>query len=402
MIFNYKAIDSTGAEREGTIEAVNIDIAISSLQRRGMVISTIKSPDDSSLARFQNLSIFKRVSSRDVVILSRQMSILFEAQVSALRIFRLLASEAENPIIRKALVTISDDLQGGSSISKALEKHSTVFTAFYVNMVKAGEESGKLDQTFLFLADYLDRNYEITSKARNALIYPAFVIVTFIAVMILMFVAIIPKIGAILQDSGQTLPIYTRVVLGISGFFVHYGIYAGLGAAVIAVLGARYLTTASGRESFDSFKISIPYIGSLYRKLYLSRIADNMNTMLISGISMVKALEVTSSVVGNKIFADIIDYSIEAVKGGSSLSDAFNPHKEIPGIMVQMIKVGEETGELGGILKTLSKFYQREVVNAVDTLVDLIEPVMIVVLGLGVGILLASVLVPIYNVAGSF
>jgi type IV pilus assembly protein PilC len=146
----------------------------------------------------------------------------------------------------------------------------------------------------------------------------------------------------------------------------------------------------------------LPYIGNLYQKLYLARIADNMNTMLVSGIAMVKALEVTASVVDNAVYYNILNRSLEAVRGGSSLSDALNQYHEIPGIMVQMIKVGEETGELGSILSTLSKFYQREVVNAVDTLVDLIEPVMIVVLGAGVGILLASVLMPIYNMASAF
>lgn len=401
MLFNYKAIDNTGVEREGSIEAINIDVAINSLQRRGLIISKIKSPEETGLLQ-RNISFLTHVSNKDIVILSRQMSILFEAQVSALRIFRLLATEATNPIMRKALIEVSDDLQGGSSISKALSKHPQVFSSFYVNMVKSGEESGKLDQIFGYLADYMERTYEVSSKARNALIYPAFVIATFIAVMAVMFTMVIPRISQIIVDSGQEIPIYTKIVIGISSFFVNYGIFMLIAIVVGGFFFIKWIRTPVGREGFDKFKLAVPYVGSLFHKLYLSRIADNMNTMLISGIPMIKSLEVTQSVVGNRVYEKILESSLNSVKSGSALSDSFVQFHEIPTIMIQMIKVGEETGELGNILKTMSRFYQREVITAVDTLVDLIEPVMIIVLGLGVAILLASVLMPIYNIAGSF
>ncbi len=402
MIFNYKALDTTGAEREGSIEAVNVDVAINSLQRRGLVISSIKSPQDELPFLKREFTFLQHVSNKDVVILSRQMSILFEAQVSALRVFRLLAAEADNPILRKSLTAIADDLQGGSSISKALQKYPEVFSNFYVNMVRSGEESGKLDQTFLYLADYLDRSYEVTTKARNALIYPAFVIMTFVVVMLLMFTIVIPKISAIITESGQAVPVYTQIVIGISDILVRYGIFLVIAAIIGGFFFVRYIRTSRGKEAFDEFKLSVPYVGVLYKKLYLSRISDNLNTMLVSGISMIKSLEITSSIVGNRVYENILDNAMESVKGGSSLSESLVPYPQIPGIMIQMIKVGEETGELGNILKTLSRFYQREVVNAVDTLVDLIEPVMIVTLGVGVGILLASVLVPIYNISSAF
>ncbi len=400
MLFNYKAIDNTGQTKEGAIDASNMDIAVSSLQGRGYVISSIKPVREGSFLK--RIPFFNRVSNKDVVIVSRQMATLFEAQVSALRIFKLLAAQVENTHLRDSLSQVADDIQDGSSISKALEKHPTVFTDFYVNMVRAGEESGKLDQTFGYLADYLDRSYEVTSKAKHALIYPAFVIVTFIGVMVLMFTVIIPKIAPILEESGQELPIYTKAVLGLSGFFVNYGIWFFIVVVIAGFAFKKYVGTKQGKQAFNQFQLSVPYVGDLYRKLYLSRIADNMNTMVLSGISMVKAIETTSAVVGNDIYRSVLDQSLEAVKGGSSLSSAFSRFPEIPSIMTQMIKVGEETGELGNILKTLAKFYQREVVAAVDTLVDLIEPVMVVALGLGVGTLLASVLMPIYNIASSF
>jgi len=399
MLFIYKALDANGENKEGTIEAISIDVAINSIQKRGLIISSIVPVEDETLKH--KFFFGKRVSNKDIVILSRQLATLFDAQVSALRVFKLISAEIENVVLRKSLTEIADDLQAGSSISKALSKHPRVFSNFYINMVRAGEETGKLNETFNYLADYLDRTYEVTSKARNALIYPSFVITVFIGVMVLMFTMIIPKIAAILLDSGQDIPIYTKIVIGISDFLVSYGVFLLAGLIVGLYFFIRYTRTAQGSFTFDGFKLGIPFVGELYRKLYLSMISDNMHTMISSGIPMLRALEITASVVGNDIYKQILNESMLAVKGGSSLSNSLSQYPEIPGILVQMIRVGEETGELGNILKTMAKFYQREVMNAVDTLVDLIEPVMIVLLGLGVGVLLASVLMPIYNIASS-
>ncbi len=400
MLFNYKALDAQGQEIGGSIEAVNTDIAIASVQRRGLVITSIsEATKEGGLHR--RLKIFDRVSNKDIVILSRQIATLFTAQVSALCVFHLLAGETENKVLGANIAEVADDIQGGASISKALAKHPKVFSTFYVNMVKAGEESGKLDQTFLYLADFLDRNFAVSSKAKNALIYPAFVVATFITVMVLMLTLVIPKISTIITEAGQQIPLYTRVVIGISNFFVDYG-----WLLLIAVLVLGFFVWRTGRGDkgalvIDEAKLSIPYIGSLYKKLFLSRIADNMNTLLLSGVPMIKALELTSDVVDSKVYELVLRDALELVRGGRPLSDALATHAEIPSIMVQMVKIGEETRELGSILDTLAKFYQREVVNAVDTLVDLIEPVMIVGLGLGVAFLLASVLIPIYNISSS-
>lgn len=400
MLFKYHAIDQDGHERDGTVEAPSQEIAISALQQRNLVISAIESAEKHSLFEL-NLPFLDRVSNKDIVIVSRQIATLFEAQVAALRIFRLLASEVSSKQLADVLSTVGDDLQGGSPISKALARHPKVFSTFYVNMVRSGEESGKLSETFNYLADYLDRSYELASKAENALIYPAFVIIVFIGIMSLMLTLVIPKISAILVDSGQEIPIYTAIVIGISNFLVQYGILL----FIALVAGGFYLwqlgKTERGRLVLDSLKLGIPYVGDLYQKLYVARIADNFATMLLSGISVVEAIHITSSVVGNAAYRAVIENVATDVKDGSSISDALGKHPEIPGIMVAMTKVGEETGELGKILSTLAKFYNREVTTAVDTLVGLIEPVMIVFLGVGVGVLLAAVLIPIYNLAGA-
>ena len=401
MIFSYKAVDEKNLPTNGTIEAVNKELAISSLQKRGYTILYIEAVNENVSIFNKKFTIFGGIKNKDVVILSKQMSTLFTAQVSALRIFQLLSAEMEKPALRDVLVGISDDIQTGSSISTALSKYPKVFNNFYVNMVKAGEESGKLDQTFEYLSDYMERNYEVSSKVKNALIYPAFVISTFVAVMVLMLTVVIPKISSIIIDSGQEIPVYTKIVIGASNFLLDFGPLFLLILVLGGFFSVRYLLSSAGKAFLSHLKLQIPYISNLYKKLYLSRISDNMNTMLTSGISMIKALELTSTVVDNSIYEDMMNKVIEDVKSGFPLSDAFGKHPQMPGILVAMTRVGEETGEVGQILKTLARFYQKEVMNAVDTLVDLIEPMMIVLLGLGVGFLLASVLIPIYNISSS-
>ncbi len=399
MLFTYKAIDEKGISKEGEIDASSRDMAISGLQRRGLIVISIK--DEKEKKSILEISFFNKVPMKDVVILSRQIATLFEAQVSALKAFTMLASSVENKQLGKTLVTISDDLQAGVSISGSLAKHPDVFSEFYINLVKAGEETGKLNQTFLHLAEYLDRQYALTSKTRNALIYPAFVIFTFFVVMGLMFVVVIPKLSAIILDSGQDVPIYTKIVIALSNFFVHYGFLFIIFLVLMGLWMWRLSSTESGKTYIDKTRLSVPLIGSLYKRLYLSRIADNMETMLTSGIPIVRSIDITSEVVGSLVYRDMLKDVADGVKSGLALSAAFEKHKElVPGIMIQMVKVGEESGSVGMILKTLADFYKREVDDAIDTLVGLIEPVMIVVLGLGVGVLLVSVLMPIYNLAG--
>jgi type IV pilus assembly protein PilC len=405
MLFNYVAIDTTNIQREGTVEAASIDAAISAVQKRGYtVVSIDPAAGEKGLAALFNFNFafFNNVSNKDVVILSRQIATLFQAHVSPLRIFRLLSAEVSNKQLQAILNKIVEDLQGGSSISRALSFHPEVFSPFYVNLVRAGEESGSLEKSFDYLADYLDRSYEVVTKARNALVYPAFVVTVFIGVMTLMLTMVIPKIATILTESGQELPIYTRIVIGISDFLVN-----NIGLIMVLLAGGsvalwRFKQTEVGQRVFDEFLISVPYLGDLQQKLLLTRICDNLATMLGSGISMVQALEVTSDVVDNMVYKEIIQNALSEVKGGRSFADSIAEYPEIPGVLTQMVKVGEETGSLSDILTTLANFYRREVNNAVDTLIGLIEPIMIVLLGLGVGTLLASVLMPIYGLTNSF
>lgn len=401
-LYQYTAFDQTGAERTGTIEAVNSDLAISALQRRGLIISKIEESKAGGGGFNMRISFFDRISNEDVVMTSRQITTLFEAQVSALRAFRLLAAEARTPKLGEVLTAIANDIQGGSSISAALQKHPNVFSSFYVNMVHAGEESGKLDETFSFLADYLDRNYELSQKAKNALIYPAFIILTFVSVMVLMMTVVIPHLSQMLNQVGQTIPVYTRVIIAMSDFMSHYAILM----LIILVFGVaalyQYGKTDKGKMVFSRGRLDFPAVGNIYRKIFLSRITDNLSTMLKSGIQILRGLEITAAVVEDPVYEAVINEAAKDVKAGLPLSEAFRKHPEMPGIVVAMVKIGEETGNMGAILETMSRFYRREVNNAVDTLVGLIEPIMIVALAIGVAVLLAAVLLPIYNIASSF
>lgn len=400
MLFSYRVLTPTGETQNGQIDAVSADLAISSLQKRGFVVVSVEPLQEGGFLQ-KNISLFDKVPLRALVISSRQLSAMFEAQVSAVKAFSLLGSATSQPRLRVALQSVAQDIQGGITISGAMQKYPQVFSNFYVSMVRAGEESGKLTETFLYLADYMERQYELTSKTRNALVYPAFVVVTFVVVLILMLTLVIPRLSVILIETGQQLPIYTRVVIAISDFFVQYGFI--LLAVVIGVVIYLWRATKSegGRRRMDRWKLKLPVIGNLYQKLFLSRVSDNLDTMLSAGIPVVRALEITGQVVDNQIYQDILRETVDDVKSGLTISSSFEKHDVIPPIMVAMVRVGEETGSLGSILKTLARFYKREVDGAVDTLIGLIEPIMIVGLGLGVGFLLTAVLVPIYNIASS-
>ncbi|MBI5798394.1 MAG: type II secretion system F family protein [Candidatus Yonathbacteria bacterium] len=396
MLFTYKAVTKDGAETSGDINAQNKDAAINTLQRSGLVVVSVSAGSEGSFFE-SDFNLFNRVTPKEVSIISRQIATLLEAHVPALKTFRLIATETENPRVAQKFTEISDDIQNGVPISDALFKHPSIFSDFYVNMVRGGEESGKLPETFTQLADYLESSNELISKARGALIYPAFVITTFVGVMILMLTFVVPKLSDIIVQSGQDVPFYTSIVLGISSALVNYGLLVLVALVVLIAVAWHY---SRGSNFIAQAKLWTPVIGTLFRMLYVSRIADNMYVMLGNGISMVRSLEITAKVVDNDIYKKIILEAMEGVKAGSPLSTMLADKREIPNVMVQMVKVGEETGELGNILHKLSIFYQREVSTAISTIISLIEPAMIVALGIGVGGVLASVLIPIYQIAG--
>jgi len=269
-IYEYHGLSQSGEKQTGRIEAGSKDSAIDMLQHRGIVITLIKESEINNNS--SSINFFNRISSRDIVFMARQISTLFEANVSAYKAFTLISEQAENQKLKQQLQTITNDLASGSTISQALSQYPETFSNFFVNMVKSGEESGKLSETFLFLADYMERQYELSRKVKSALIYPVFVIGIFFTVMIGMMYFIIPKLGEMITQSENPVPAFTQVVLSVSGFFVDYGLlflFLFIAGVTFVIL---FLRSASGREWLDKAKITTPVIKNLYKKLYLARI----------------------------------------------------------------------------------------------------------------------------------
>lgn len=402
MVFSYKCFNQNQEVVAGEIDAADKDAAILELQKNGFTIVFIEEKKMPVVVKLDSFSFFApKIKTKDMVIFSRQISTLFEAGVSALKAFRLLADENDNLTLKQKLTEVADDIQSGVSLSNSLEKQKHTFTPFYVSMVRAGEESGQLNQSFLYLADYLDREYELSQKVKKALTYPIFVVCTFLTIMTLMFVFVIPKMAALFADQGTELPKITQIILGLSNFLVNYGIYM-----LPLIFGGawwfyKYSRTVKGHYALDELKTKLPVFRNLFQKIFLTRLSDNMDTMLTSGVSIVRAIEITADVVDNDVYKELLIRVSEKVKTGTPFSKALYEEPNIPNILIQMVKVGEETGELGYILKNLAKFYKREVDTAIDSVVGLIEPAMIVGLGIGVGILVASVLLPMYTLSSS-
>lgn len=402
MLFTYTAIDQNGTKSSSQIDASSVDAAIVLLQKRSISVVDIKEAEAESNDILSNLSIFKqKIKPKDVVIFSRQVATLFEAGVSALKAFRLLAAENENKELQKRLTGVADDIEAGISLSDALAKRPDLFSPFYVNMVKAGEESGKLNESFLYLADYLDRDYELHQKIKKALTYPMFVVGTFITIMMGMFIFVIPKMAAMFADNGAELPMITKVVLGLSEVLSKYWLVYTPMLIVAGWFFYRWSKTEVGTRKVDEFKSNMPVFKNLYQRIFLTRLADNMNTMLTSGVPIVRSIDITAAVVDNTVYRDLLGRVSTKVQTGTAFSKALYEEPLVPNILVQMVHIGEETGELGYILKNLATFYKRELDTTIDTIIGLIEPAMIVGLGLGVGILVSSVLLPMYTLSSS-
>jgi len=399
MLFYYAARTNEGEAKSGTIEAASHDLAIAALQRRELVIVSLESAEERQSFWQKSAAIFERVKDRDIVIFSRQMATLFTAKVPVVDSLRILITESPSELFRKTLSEVADDVQGGLPMSQAFGRHPKVFSNFYVQMVRSGEESGKLDDVLNYLADYLERAYDLGSKAKNALIYPAFVLGTFFVVMGIMLVVVVPKLSSIILELESDVPIYTKVIIGLSDFVRTFGVFFLVLAGLGVIFLWRYGRTSAGRKSLARLQLSVPVISDLYRQIYLARFADNLQTLLTGGVSVARALEISADVVGNDIYAEIINEARDAVRGGASISEALARYEDVPALFTQMIRIGEETGRLNAILATLAKFYIREVNNTLERLVSLIEPALIILLGLGVGIIVAAILVPIYSIS---
>ena len=400
MLFRYHAKSAQGELRTGELNVSSRSIAIDTLQRQGLVILSLHEVEQRNW--WERFLGFGKPHAKDLVILSRQLSILFSADVPILASLKAVGEQTESLAVKRVMQDIFDDVSGGLPLSSALEKHSDVFGDFYVNLVRSGESAGRLSETFQHLADYVERSYTLITKTRNALIYPAFIIAVFIGVVMILLSVVMPKLNDIFIETGVELPIFTRIILAV-GLFVSNN-FLWIAIFILLSIGflIYYLRTQHGRELWDHVQLKLPLIGGLFRKFYVARLADNFATLIVSGIPIIKSIELTADVVGNSIYRNILIQTAERIRGGGNVADSLAPFLEIPPLVVQMVHIGEQTGKLDFILDKVSTFYRREVENIVDNLVVLIEPVLIVILGAGVGFLVVGVLLPLYGLVNAF
>lgn len=395
--FQYLARTKDGETQSGRVEAMDENAAIQILQRNGLVVTEVKSVEEESVAT-KEITIFERVTKKELAVFSRQLSTLFKASVPLTVSLHTLANQTENPKLQRTLLDVAASVDGGTPFSGALEEYEDVFSSFFVQMVKAGEESGNLDEVLNYLAEHQDREYYIESKVRGAMIYPAFIMGVLLIVGVLVLAFIVPKLTSFLVASGtENLPILTRVIIFSSDAVRTKWHLILIGIVGIGAGAWQFLRTAAGKELWGKVQLKLPVFGPLFQKIYLFRFAESFSMLIKGGVPINKALLITANVISSSTYRAIVLDAQEKVSHGDSIASALEGHPEISGMVTQMIAVGEKTGQLDTILQDVAGFYEDEVKNVVDNLVSLIEPILIVVMGLGVGLLVAGVLLPIYQ-----
>ena len=391
----------------GVAEAHDENEAVSILHDQGLTILALESKERGFLKKDIGAVLIKP-SGRDVVFFSRQLATLVAADVPLISALNTLAEQASNLAFKKVLKDITEMVDAGSSLSQALAKYPSVFSEFFISLIKSGETAGKLHEVSNYLADYLEKQAEIRSKTMGALIYPAFLLLAVIAVFIVLFFGfppldlppIIPQILSIVQEAGvEDLPFATRFLIFANDLLLNFW-YLILG--LLAILGFwlfNYLKSPEGEEMYDRFKLRMPFLKKAIQGIYLARFSETLATLVKAGVPILDSLEITSSVVGNKIYQNILLEAKTEVSRGARISEVFVKYPEvIPPIITQMISVGEKTGKLDLILEHISRFYSNEADAIIRNLPSIIEPVVILFFGGVVFIIVSGVLLPLFSI----
>jgi len=400
--FNYLAKTKEGSVQSGAIEAPVESAAIEILQNRGLIILSLSAAKRGPIF-VRQIKIFQRVKQKELVNFSRQFATLSSAQVPLLQSLQALIKQTPNQYFREILSGISSEVEGGSLLSRAFAKHPKVFSDFFVNMIKSGEVSGNLESTLNYLADYLEKQYYLTSRIKGALIYPAFILSAFIVIGVLMLILVVPKLMQFLSETGQELPLTTRMIVWVATFMQSWW---WLGAILLAGAASygwyAYKRYPEVREWRDGMILRIPILGErVFKKMFVTRMAENLSTLIQGGVSILQSLQVTAEVVGNAVYKKIILQAREEVRVGGSLSVALAKHEEIPPLVAQMMATGEQTGAIDSILKKLAAFFGKEIDATVDNLSQLIEPILILMIGGAIAFLIAAIIGPIYSLTSS-
>lgn len=399
MEFKYKAKDKNGSLREGVVIAEDQEHAENLIRENDLTILGLEIVEQSILEKIWPFG--KSVPAKEMVLFSRQLATLIGAKVTILQSLRILLDQVTNARLKKVIGELINSIESGNSLSLSVARYPHLFGNVYVSVVRTGEISGTLENSLNYLADQLEKDYELNSKVRRAMTYPAFILCALIVVGSLMFLFVLPKLTEILEQQGGELPFITRMLIAFTAFFRSYWWTLFL-LAFFLFFGLRYyINTYTGRYQWDRFKITFPIFGPIFRQIYLARFSRNLATLVVSGIPIIKALQVVSGLVNNVIYRDIILESAQRLSAGKSIADSLAGHPEIPPIVTQMIQVGEQSATLTNILGKLAGYYEKEVDAKVAVLTTLMEPIIMVVLGIAVGILVAGILLPIYNLASS-
>src|SRR3989339_297997 len=402
--YKYKAKSRQGQSFQGVVEAEDENEASQVLDERGLEVVYLEYAGESEKEKSKtlNLPFLNQVKRKYVVIFSRQLSVMISANVSVVQSLRILIEQTSNPKLKKIVTDIADNVESGVKLSDALDRHSDVFSHFFVSMVQSGETSGKLDEVLEYLADQEEKDYDLVSKIKGAMIYPIFIICGLTLVGTAMMIFVIPQLTSMLTASGATLPLTTRVLIGTSDIMRNYwwALLVGLGGLFF---GFRYVSkTPQGKEIIDSFKLKIPVFGNLFKMIYLVRFTQSLSTLTKGGVPLTAGLTIVAQVVGNNVYQKLIDQTIKEVEDGNSVAVVFLESAAVPKLISQMLSVGEKTGRLSEVLDKVSGFYSREIENMVANMTHLIEPFIMVLIGVAVGGMVASIIMPMYNLANSF
>jgi type IV pilus assembly protein PilC len=401
MNFNYQARDEKGETQAGVVQAVSREAALQLLGRRSLYVTLLEESGGASWYSHR-ISLLERVSLKDLVAFSRQLAIMFKSQVPLVESLHTISQQATNLAFKEKILSISEEVEGGSSFSKALSNYPKVFSPFYINMVRSGEASGQLSDMLNKLADHLEREYALVSKVRGAMIYPAFVVTLAMGVLFLMVFFVVPRLTQVLEESGQKLPVLTRAIIGFTAFLQSWGWLLLLCIIGGGIVMARWSKTPKGDAIIGTALLRIPIFGTFLKMVYISRFSENLATLVAGGLPIIQSLEISASVVGNSAYKEIVREAQEAVSRGTQMSSTFQRFpKEFPPLFTQMLQVGERAGNIEEVLLSVARFYQQEVDRAVDALLSILEPALLIVLGLGVGILMAAVVLPLYQLSGT-
>lgn len=398
--FEYQVKDQGGKDKVGVEEAADVGSLVANLRSQGFIVIRINEVKKGKVFGVRKGPAVKRgksggVKLDDLVVFSRQMATLVDAGIPLIQSLDILAGQVEKEKFRVILRSMHQEVQGGKSLSESMEKYRKVFSALFINMVRAGEQSGSLEEILDRVATYFEKSSALQKKVRAALMYPASVTVIAFIITFLMLTFIVPKFGEMFEELNAKLPTPTQMLIDFSRFLAVNWFFVIGGLIVFFIAVAQILKTSGGRLAWDSFKIRMPVFGPLLLKVAVSKFSRTLATLVRSGVPILSSLEIVSKTSGNKRLEVVILSLMDSVKKGETISGPLGKSEVFPPMVVRMIAIGEETGELEAMLMKIADFYEKEVDAAVDGLTSLIEPLIILFLGVIIGGIVIAMFLPI-------